>query len=151
MHCAAFEFLECFPNFFVTFCDVICYIFDSVHLFLPPSESACFSRPFPILSTKKAGKKYFLFKSVFCLPLSFYLKDYFFGTILIVLQNVVRIRSLLPESFCMPLRLLCCMASLLPFTHFIKIIRSTSFMHFAHRHLTNSPINYAISTTGYVL
>ena len=31
MHCAAFEFFECFPNFFVTFCDVICYIFDSVH------------------------------------------------------------------------------------------------------------------------
>ena len=127
------------------------FIFDSVHLFLPPSESACFSRPFPILSTKKAGKKYFLFKSVFCLPLSFYLKDYFFGTILIVLQSVVRIRSILPESFCMPLRLLCCMVSLLPSTHFIKIIRSTSFMHFAHSYLTNSSINYAISTTGYVL
>ena len=48
-----------------------------------------------LLSTiKKAGKKYFLLKSVFCLPLSFYLKDYFFGTILIVLQSVVRIRSI---------------------------------------------------------
>ena len=66
-------------------------------------------------------------------------------------QSVVRIRSLLPESFCMPLRLLCCMVSLLPSTHFIKIIRSTSFMHFAHRHLASSPINYAIRTTGYVL
>lgn len=113
MHCAAFEFLECFPDSFII------------------------SR--------------ILLKSVFCLPLSFYLKDYFFGTILIVLQSVVRIRSILPESFYMPLRLLCCMVSLLPSTHFIKIIRSTSFMHFAHRRLTNPSINYTISTTGYVL
>lgn len=56
MHCAAFEFLECFPDSFII------------------------SR--------------ILLKSVFCLPLSFYLKDYFFGTILIVLQSVVRIRSI---------------------------------------------------------
>ena len=135
------------PDFF-SVCQALMQV---LHLFLPPSESACFSRPFPILSTKKAGKKYFLFKSVFCLPLSFYLKDYFFGTILIVLQSVVRIRSLLPESFCMPLQLLCCMVSLLPSTHFIKIIRFTSFMHFAHMYLTNPPINHAISTTSYVL
>lgn len=139
MHCAAFEFLECFPNFFVTFCDVICYIFDSVHLFLPPSESACFSYPFPILSIKKAGKKYFLLKSVFCLPLSFYLKDYFFGTILIVLQSVVRIRSIY-------LRVSAC-----PFGPMLRAIFTFSFMHFVHRCLTNPFINYAISTTGYLL
>ena len=34
--------------------------------------------------------------------LSFYLKDYFFGTILIVLQSVVRIRSFYLRVFACP-------------------------------------------------
>ena len=116
------------PNFFVTFCDVVCYIFDSVHLFYLLLRICLLFAPIPHFEHLKSRQK-ILFQKCFCLPpVLLPLKDYFFGTILIVLQSVVRIRSILPESFCMPLRLLRCMVSLLPSTHFIKIIRSTSHL-----------------------